>query len=264
MQIRQIGGAVIALSGAFLAREFIIWAYGKVLDAASTRFGGVTMATFPWLDAAGLIALLVGLWLVFFKRAPKKEALAAAVGSPEAGPPRSLDAVEPDGEYTGDHEQLMLFVIDHLLPTIDAQRLVQDRLIREAVKPPFYELAVSGLRSTHNPVLETALGVLGSLRDSPPAYVPMDQMVQAVWDVESKYIRFVAKAGPMLAAVRETIWTSSVFRQEVDAWKERHARLLEAYEPLRRNSKLGLLFRPGRPSLFGRTDPDENLFIHPN
>ena len=76
---RRIGAGALSLAGVFLGREFLVWAYGKILDAFCGLFTGespkVMVATsFPWLDTLGIILMIAGTYfLVPATGAPRME-----------------------------------------------------------------------------------------------------------------------------------------------------------------------------------------------
>ncbi len=53
------------MAGGALAQETWKWAWGGLLDLVTAGMGeSVTLATFPWLNASGIVGMLIGAWLI--------------------------------------------------------------------------------------------------------------------------------------------------------------------------------------------------------
>ena len=70
---RSLGGGLLFTAGAVLGREFIFWAYGKVLDAGANLARSVAKSmtmpsSIPWLDVFSLLLMITGGWLLISGR----------------------------------------------------------------------------------------------------------------------------------------------------------------------------------------------------
>jgi len=62
---QKLGGGVVLVAGALLAKETFGWAWSKFLDALAAGAGGpVTWQTFPYGNFLGVCLMAVGLWLL--------------------------------------------------------------------------------------------------------------------------------------------------------------------------------------------------------
>lgn len=69
MRKKVLGGVTLFTAGAFFAREFLVWAYGKALEGLFTSTGSFySFLTDSWQNAFGIALMLVGLTLTFFPR----------------------------------------------------------------------------------------------------------------------------------------------------------------------------------------------------
>lgn len=71
---KRIAGAALLTAGAFLAREALVWAYNKTLDAAGAGIqGGLDFASASWLNAGAFLLIGVGVILLLWPNKPKEE-----------------------------------------------------------------------------------------------------------------------------------------------------------------------------------------------
>ena len=201
-----------------------------------------------WQAAAwGLIVLSV---LVFFYQVHKR---VEAAGSP-------LKEVLCDDEYPtyeGPHERLMNFVVDHLFVACYARERLHGNLIR-ALCPngPVAEIAQLGA-THHSNVWEYRTGLEGleGLSNSPVDFIPFPEMIESVAKVEKGYQAFLNETNRL--AQSGYIHTSYVLllANSWEDWRVAHNAMVAAYEAIKRDSKMGKLFRPARESRWGGIIP---------
>jgi hypothetical protein len=92
MNQKRIGGGLLLLAGGAIARDFLSWSVGEVADGLSGYIGArVTLLTFPWVDAVGILGMLVGVWLLLRPKEPIEGKLASAYLRLEAVVQRSRE-----------------------------------------------------------------------------------------------------------------------------------------------------------------------------
>lgn len=70
---KQIGGGLLLTAALFIGRESIAWLLGKVFDFVSNGTANVTLASFPWQNAAATCLALIGAYLAFWPGAKPAE-----------------------------------------------------------------------------------------------------------------------------------------------------------------------------------------------
>lgn len=161
------------------------------------------------------------------------------------------EAAGSDAEvYEGAHETLMLFVVDHLLPTCDAQDMCQHYLIMALCdSDEIKSLALSGLSGNYRiQKFKEAYGDLSMISGSPTEFVPLEKMIEAVHTIETEYYKFIEFGGRLIALARSRNMINNDIFDSWNEWRASHDKMIAAYESIRRESRLGRLFRPGRPS----------------
>jgi hypothetical protein len=99
------------------------------------------------------------------------------------------------------------------------------------------------------------MSVLDGLSDSPPKFIPFEEMCFAVGHIEYGYDAYlaegnrIARSGYVHPRVGERV--AELWEQ----WRIAHNAMVAAYEPIKRNSKMGRLFRPVRESMWGGNIP---------
>jgi hypothetical protein len=92
---------------------------------------------------------------------------------------------------------------------------------------------------------------LKGLYNTPPEFISLEDMAWAVGHIEYGYDVFlaegirIARSGyvhPSVAARVAELW---------DQWRVAHNAMVAAYEPIKRNSKMGSLFKPAGESMWG-------------
>ncbi|MGL5837026.1 MAG: hypothetical protein ACRCY3_00830 [Sphingorhabdus sp.] len=116
MNRKTWGGAALILAGGFLGRETLVWAFNKILDAASSGVkDGVNFVTISWQNGVAVGLIAVGLILVLW---PKPKAFAP--------PPKSYGHLFSGAvqiiERVRDHRAARWHERDRLEPTGDIAR----------------------------------------------------------------------------------------------------------------------------------------------
>ena len=198
-----------------------------------------------WIVYAGLLAVFcIGIFLATRSRRTKDNTTIQADHEP------SVDAVSGQYAYESDHEALMHFVVDHLLPTSHSMSRLQhalvDHIYTEANAASLVHKAVDLNREIES--LHTALTRLHGLENSPPDFVDKDEMIECVNIIERQYAKWVWQYEDLLHATAASVTQSGQIRDRLNEWRSRRDEMVRAYEPIKRNSRLGKLFRPTRPS----------------
>lgn len=151
------------------------------------------------------------------------------------------------GVYEGAHERLMLFVVGPLFDACYARHWLHGEIISALCQNGLIaELARSA-------DLDELYGLdqLSGLSNSPAEYIDFPSMVEGVSWVEQSYEFYCRQAGRLAQTgyVREVNYREIARRYE--AWRIAHNAMVEAYEAIKRDSKMGKLFRPARESRWG-------------
>ena len=163
---RSIGGGLLLTAGAVLGREFIFWAFGKVLDAGASfvrsAAKGMTMpSNVPWVDAFSLLLMAVGGWLLISGRrktaepsnAPEPVSMGAAPNLP-----LTQFIKVPFGDMHNALVELFHWELNRMTPeerasdNIRQATIIMDLSVRRAFAP-FEELVVN-----KNPIAPDRMG----------------------------------------------------------------------------------------------------------
>jgi hypothetical protein len=242
---------------------------GIALAAGATAYGFVSGANEirslllpPWgWQLVGVTLFVIAVLAILFHW--DKQQVAREKDEADEGVQLDAVSVRPDslvpdsGFYEGAHETLMNFVVEHVVPVCDARNRVHGEIIRALCPNGLVaELAQYGASQFANAdQLRGGMEALGGLADSPPKFIPFDEMCWAVGHIEYGYDAFllegvrIANSGyvhPRVAAIVAELW---------EKWRIAHNAMVAAYEPIKRNSKMGSLFRPVRESMWGGNIP---------
>ncbi len=223
--------------------------FGNANNWLDQNLGPITSAVassalwLVWMTAFGGCLLLVW-WLT--KRSmdtPTTTATSPQVTS--AVEPRSA---RPSTTYEGAHHELLLFVVDHLLPACEAQFVLQATLISLGSKN-------EALQIMANSQIGAPLhgyDVLAGLHTSPPRYIDFDEMIAAVDEAEKSYQAFCYQSYRLEKGVCH-ILSDPPGQGLHEQWRVRHNKLLEAYNAIKKDSRFKQLFRPSnsRPARWG-------------
>jgi hypothetical protein len=208
-------------------------------------FGAASVALIAWM----VVAIGMAEYQRFAFRRERRVASAQMATSLETPKDNALDA---PNVYEGAHEVLLNFVIDHLMPTLSALYMFQEAIAdqaagtNEVLRDYLHEGMGHDGKSYY---FQQAERVLSGISMSPTEYVPFPEMIQSVETIEKNYHAYL-KRGYDLA--------KSVDINEIDdipklarLQREHSDRFVEmtiAYEEIKRDSRMGSLFRPMRPS----------------
>ena len=219
---------------------------------------------------ATILAVALLLSLVFYLVAVARSRwIAPRSENPQTDPseavsePRRESRVIPDpnfrisygdeGTYLGAHETLMLFVVEHLLPSCEAQTYLIDKIIEIAVgKNEIAVWAEDGFRNSSKlGDFKKGYDAVSGLTDSPPTFVPFQTMIDGVDLVEKNYWMLCNKG----KRVAQETGLDPVSHPELfprwEDWRKKHNDLIDAYDRIKRDSRFGKLFRPAKKSRWG-------------
>ncbi|POF30901.1 hypothetical protein CLV41_10579 [Roseibium marinum] len=156
---------------------------------------------------------------------------------------RQIEADLPNyGTYEGDHEQLMLFVVNRIFPLIGGVRSMAEQ-IPDAPKI-----------EDNQPLME-AIKSLAPLSSSPVEYIPLPKMIDAVNTIEANYALYVREIDRAMSNAKTNVYSL----KDWEHWRSAHNAVEGEFEVIRKNSRLGALFRPTRKSRWGRLVGTANL-----
>lgn len=185
-------GLFLAIILSVVSEFFIKWAEQnglydnpneRVMSALSVLQEVVQSGWF-WGLTGILTGLTAGLRVDRFLR-PKEEGVAH---EPLNDRPYVQDQINEEAiedTYMGAHNDLMLFCVDHLIPACSALFRVQELIIYEASAIEL--LGVFAARGARPAPISQGYEILSVLCDSPPEYVRLDRMKNAVALIEGNY-----------------------------------------------------------------------------
>lgn len=240
------------------AKSHPVAALGSAIGAAVTLYGFASDAyglwtanLMPWVwQAVGaaifFVAVVTMIYSLWLRYETLGEPSAASASQPSPNPSAEPPAQDNEGVYEGAHEILMLFVVRHLMPTVDAlfslQTAVADSV---AAQGEAGDLMRDGVRwRQRQSALWDAVHQLGGLADSPPSYIDLPDMERAVLTAERYYAEYAKKVGAMATGLGVDYTAAKPWRE----WWERHGYMILAYEPIQQDSRFPHLFRPARPA----------------
>lgn len=162
-----------------------------------------------------------------------------------------LQPVPPPGEiYEGAHEQLFLFVVQHLLPTTDAAFALMRAIGKSSPAAPGIAAIINeGIeRQIETSALYEYVHFLHQMRVHPPKYIEQEAMEKAVDGAARYYADFVAKIAKAAMELAPDFLTNEKTQGFWQTWHTADERMQAAYAPLQLNSRLKILFKPGRPN----------------
>jgi hypothetical protein len=218
--------------------QLLIQNWSPTMDRALS----ILQSTWVQFPAIFLLGLTVGVWLDA-KLRRREETLTGQQSSDDEY-----------GIYEGAHERLMLFVVDHLLPTCGAQVLLQSRIIEQVCGSEILVSIAKGGLLTNDMLFKHYYERLESICESPTRYIPFDEMESAVDYIEKNYKKLRAQADD-LAQIGNFQYQSLPQYQE---WAKAHNELVAAYEAIKKDSRFKKLFRPShvRQSRWGGVMPE--------
>lgn len=144
----------------------------------------------PWYVPT--VAMIVLIFLVMYLCLPRKgEAQASTVSMPQAQ--EQPDEPTSGKIYEGAHHDLMVFVNDHLLETVELVFQIREQIVDMACEHEAIRgYAKTGMRAApDSPELLQAYNTLIQLSGSPPQYIKLDQMIKYVVAIEKNFSKFV-------------------------------------------------------------------------
>ncbi len=152
------------------------------------------------------------------------------------------------------HSELLQFAIGHLLPTFNLQRELQAAVLTTIAK----NLEIGTLASAgilHEPqnfdLLEGRNTLEDRLGGSPPEHVTFGDMVASVEKMELGYKHFCDRIVKVAERSGGATSPQEVAPDHWERWRISHNRMIEAYEGIKRDPRMGKLYRPVRPSRWG-------------
>lgn len=149
---------------------------------------------------------------------------------------------------------LLNFIIDYVLPAIRAQIGLQESII-EMLTPnkTLREFSRYGLSGSWK-VREFFEGyelITDALGSSPPKDIPFKELKESVGKIERQYQQFCDQSAVLAKSGSIDIKTNANLQKKWNEWREAHNRLKSAYEPIKRDKRFEVLFRPLRESRWG-------------
>ncbi len=229
------------------------------LDAAMTAFSSFVTHSSFLTATAGIVGLAVGMWMDTVLRRISLQRFPLNIPGQALSPGREpADVAESTIEAQYD---LMLFVIDYIIPASRTQIDLQDAVI---------DLTASGDRTMQWSIKQSirtdasviafldSVGKLESGLHSHPVHCPpfVDLMTQ-VDRIEKGYADF-RKETDVLATARGLEYSNhSILNPLWRNWRQAHNNLVREYEAIKRDRRFPKLFRPARPSRWGDPVPDK-------
>jgi hypothetical protein len=241
-------GAIVAVLGAAMTTG------GLVSDAYSFFHLGLPPMVWAAIGAALFMSAVVGMLYRWESRLP----ISVEGDDGERQAEAILDRLDEvyDAQpaiYEGAHEKLMLFVVNSLFPACDARRELTYSVIRGLCENgPIAELAGLGAR-LHPNVQQYNHGLEGleRLSDSPPAFIPFDEMIESVFNVESGYIEYARETNRIAQTGYTPAHIIPLITKTYEDWRVAHNAMVTAYDQIKCDSRMGRLFRPRRESRWG-------------
>lgn len=214
------------------------------------------MPGWVWQASAGALVLLA-VFVFFYQVHRRLEATPVSPASPPQGHFLEIDPPRLEQIYEGAHETLMHFVVRDLFGACFAREQVHNALIR-ALCPngPIAQLAVLGAAHHSNAhIYHLGRRGLEGLINNPPEYIPLQKMITSVAWVEDGYNDFLQEAVRLAQTGYITQEAANRIAKLWEDWRHAHNAMVAAYEPVKRDSRMGELFRPARESRWGGIIP---------
>jgi hypothetical protein len=229
------------------------------LDVAMNAFSSFVTHSSFLTATAGIVGLAVGMWMDTVLRRSSLQR------SPVNLPGQALS---PDRKPSGKDEStveaqydLMLFVIDYILPASRTQIDLQDALI---------DLIASGDRTMQwsikqsirtdesvNAFLDSVRKLEAGLHSHPVHCPSFVDLMTHVDRIEKGYADF-RKETDTLATSRGMEYSNhSILNPLWRSWRQAHNSLVREYENIKRDRRFPKLFRPAHPSRWGDPVPDK-------
>jgi hypothetical protein len=270
--LRFIIGGVLSVAGGVFIRDTLTYFWERYLSRLfGAPSGAAVMPELGLFDLFG--ALLVGMGLALIIQAAWRSRLPSNGGElATIEPPSSVDLLgvsenpiqkEQSGIYEGPHQELLFFINDHINPVFDHLNSIQDTIIDE-ISPnlSLAQLAKEGVFGSYkHKKISNSFEKLSGMASSPPEYVTFEEMIDAVDSIEKGYYDFVFDINQLAKNSGIEVRSHPKAGHHWELWRSGHMGLVGAYEAIKRNSKMGKLFRIARSSRWGQTVGDAHITL---
>ncbi|MER9831206.1 hypothetical protein NKJ51_22995 [Mesorhizobium sp. M0134] len=216
----------------------------------------------PWGVPWGF-ALISTMWLMWvsWPRAAPTAGTERGNGNQPATEPMSRHYNE-DGSYPNyffdhaAHESLTNFAVEKVIPAGYAQELLQRTIIEKLTdNAVLQDYAARGLPYQYsyerNQFRDGFSELSGRLAGSPMEYVPFQELVDCVDQIEKGYKAFCRQTVELAGSSEKNLLQDQSVREAWEEWREAHNTLVSEYDQVKRESKYGKLYRPQKPSRWG-------------
>ncbi len=229
------------------------------LDAAMNAFSSFVTHSSFLTATAGIVGLAVGMWMdTILRRISLQRSPLNLPG--RALPPGREPANVAESTIEAQYD-LMLFVIDYIIPASRTQIDLQDAVI---------DLVASGDRTMQWSIrqsirtdasvtafLDSVHKLESGLHSHPVHCPPFVDLMTHVDSIERGYADF-RKETDTLATSRGLEYSNhSMLNPLWRNWRQAHNNLVREYETIKRDRRFPKLFRPARPSRWGDPVPDK-------
>jgi hypothetical protein len=91
------------------------------------------------------------------------------------------------------------------------------------------------------------------LTESPGPIIKFEALIGCIFEIERSYKTYCDQVGLIVNGTKLDCKRDRDLRPLWEEWRVRHNALVAAYEPIKRDSRFGKLFRPARESHWGTT-----------
>lgn len=208
----------------------------------------------PWWVPAGLATILTAflIYLAWPRQLPTP-----ATAQPSSTDQHALrdDEQSDDPEKEVDPElynKLVAFSLDYLVPACEARMDLNDAMLRRGIpNDKIREMVFSSF--WHAPDTNIFFGgyckIHEGLYSTVGHIIRFHALVENIGAIEKTY-RSVVDGGDELATAVGVVFMRDL-PEQFNRWCEAHRALRDAYEPIKRDSRIPALFRPGKPSRWG-------------
>ncbi len=150
-------------------------------------------------------------------------------------------------------EELTIFALDHVLPTIDELATLQKALLRtQQGSMVVGDFAIRAIFHKHPNVqiMYGAYSKISELGGSPAPQYSLSDMENFVHSIEQNYRFFTSQLYQITVSLGIDHRKEHEFTPSWQSWREKHGAMSAAYDVIRRSKKFNKLYRPGLPNRF--------------
>lgn len=232
----------------------IAWTEGTIKPFGTLGYIVTTLVVAVLLGGI-FLAISAGVW--FWRRGkPKLDdriSPANSAHSSELGLRADEQSDEPEKEVDPTlYNKLVAFSLDYLMPACEARmelndamlgRGVENAKIREMVYSSFWaDSNAASFFASYCKIHEGLYSTVGRI-------IRFHSLVEHIGTLERTY-KAVVDQGDELATEMGVGFLRDL-PEQFDKWCQQHRALRDAYEPIKRDSRISALFRPGKPSRWG-------------